>query len=185
MTLGTGHDAWGTYESRTEPTATVVGQSRPRPDSGPRVRGTLRFAADEPAVQGMLHARLVLSVYAHARIDAVDASDALAIPGVVAVLTADDLPIKGTTDMRMFHPLAKGEAVFAGQPIAVVLAESEEAAADGAEAVVVDATPLPVSLDPELAMAPGAPIARPRGKADDGEGIRNIHSGVAGGDTTS
>jgi CO/xanthine dehydrogenase Mo-binding subunit len=185
MTLGTGNDDWGTYETRTAPEPMVVGQSRPRSDSEPRVRGTVRYAADEPAVPGMLHARLVLSVYAHARIDGVDASAALAMPGVVAVLTGADLPIKGTTDMRMFNPLARDEAVFAGQPVAVVLAETEEAAADGAEAVIVDATPLPTALDPELAMVPGAPVARPRGTAEDGEGIRNIHSGVAGGDDSS
>jgi len=185
MTLGTGPDAWGTYETRTEPDPVVIGRSRPRPDSGSRVTGTLRFAADEPAIAGMLHARLVLSVYAHARIDGVDASAALAMPGVVAVLTADDLPIRGTKDMRMFQPLAKGEAVFAGQPIAIVVAESEAAAADGAEAVIVDATPLPAALDPEASMVPGAPVARPRAQADDGEGIRNIHSAVGGSEDSS
>jgi CO/xanthine dehydrogenase Mo-binding subunit len=187
MTLGTGNDAWGTYETRPEPApeSVVIGRSRARPDSGPRVTGTLRYAADEPPVAGMLHARLVLSVYAHARIDAVDASAALEVPGVVAVLTADDLPIVGTTDMRMFTPLAKGEAVFAGQPVAVVVAETEAAAADGAEAVVVDATPLPVALDVEAVMAPGAPVARPRSAAEDGEGIRNIHSSVGGSEDSS
>ena len=187
MTLGSGQDAWGTYETRPEPALepVVVGRSRPRPDSGPRVTGTLRFAADEPALPGLLHARLVLSVYAHARIDAVDKSAALAVPGVVAVLTADDLPVKGTTDMRMFSPLAKGEAVFAGQPIAIVVAGSEAAAEDGAELVVVDATPLPTALDPEASMVPGAPIARPRGKDKDGEGIRNIHSAVGGSDDST
>ena len=85
----------------------------------------------------------------------------------------------------MFQPLAADEAVFAGQPIAIVVAESETAAADGAEAVVVDATPLPTALDPEAAMVPDAPVARPRPAAADGEGIRNIHSGVGGSDDTS
>ncbi len=185
MTLGTGPDAWGTYESRAEPEPVVIGRARPRTDSEPRVRGTLRYAADEPAPPGMLHARLVLSVYAHARIEGVDASAALAVPGVIAVLTADDLPVRGTTDMRMFHPLASGEVVFAGQPVAVVVAETPEAAEDGVELVTVHLARLPAVTDAEAAMALGAPVARPRGKADDGEGIRNIHSGVAGGDATA
>ena len=79
--------------------------------------GATRYAADIP-VSGLLHARLVLSVYAHARITRFDPSAALAIPGVVAVLRAADLPIRGSGDMRMFEPLAKDEVVFAGQPIA-------------------------------------------------------------------
>lgn len=184
MTLGTTDETWGTYESRVEPEPAVIGRSRARPDSGPRVSGSLRFAADEP-VPGLLHARLVLSVYAHARIESVDGSAALALPGVVAVLTAADLPIVGTTDMRMFQPLAGDEAVFAGQPVAIVVAETEAAAADGAEAVVVDATPLPAAIDLEAAMVPDAALARPRSTADDGEGIRNIHSGVGGSEDSS
>ncbi|MFN8621485.1 MAG: xanthine dehydrogenase family protein molybdopterin-binding subunit [Chloroflexota bacterium] len=185
MTLGSGPDTWGSYETRTESEPVVIGTPRPRPDSGVRVTGALRYALDEPPIAGMLHARLVLGVYAHARIDAIDASAALAIPGVVAVLTADDLPITGTTDMRMFVPLARGEAVFAGQPVAMVLAETEAAAADAVDAVIVEATPLPAALDVEASMAPNAPVARPRAAAEDGEGIRNIHSSVGGSDDTS
>ena len=70
------------------------------------------------------------SVYAHARIRGIDASAALAMPGVVAVLTAADLPIAGSDDMRMFEPLARDEALFVGHPVALVIAETETAAAD-------------------------------------------------------
>src|SRR5437867_12002836 len=105
-------------------TATHLGIRRPRTDSLEKVTGATRYAADRSR-KGLLHARVVPSLYAHARIRAVDATAALAVPGVVAVLTAEDLPITGRGDMRMFEPLARGEVVFAGQPVALVIAESE------------------------------------------------------------
>ena len=138
---------------------TGVGASRPRTDSNEKVRGSTRFAADLPVV-GLLHARIVPSIYAHARIIDIDASAALAVPGVVAVLTAADLPIVGVEEMRMFEPLARGEAVFAGQPVALVVAETESAAADAAALVVVRTEPLPVVVDLEAAMHPDSPLAR-------------------------
>ncbi len=137
----------------------VVGAPRPRTDSNEKVRGSTRFAADLPVV-GLLHARIVPSIYAHARIIEIDASAALALPGVVAVLTAADLPIVGVEEMRMFEPLARGEAVFAGQPVALVVAETESAAADAAALVVVRTEPLPVVVDLEAAMHPDSPLAR-------------------------
>ena len=70
-----------------------IGVARPREDSAPKLRGAVRFGADLPQA-GLLHGRLVLSYAAHARIVSVDAAEALAVPGVVAVLTADDLPIR-------------------------------------------------------------------------------------------
>jgi len=164
------------------PAHSVLGADRPRPDSRERVTGTIRYAADEPAT-GILHGRLVLGLYAHARIDGIDASEALAVPGVVAVLTADDLPIRGSADMRMFQPLARDEIVFAGQPVAIVVAETEAAAADGAARVIVDATPLAPVLDPEAAMAPDAPRARARSGEHDGTEIQSIHAGVGGHET--
>src|SRR3990170_4052225 len=92
----------------------VVGASWPRLDSREKVVGATRYAADLPVpLPGLLHARLVLSPYAHATINRIDPSAALAVKGVVAVLTAADLPIKGSEDMRMFEPLAKQQAVFA------------------------------------------------------------------------
>ncbi len=137
----------------------VVGVARPRPDSVDKVRGITRYAADLPVI-GLLHARIVPSVYAHARIRSIDASAALAVPGVVAVLTAADLPIVGSDDMRMFEPLAREEALFVGQPVALVVAESESAAADAVGLVMVDAERLPVVHDLEAAMLPDSPLAR-------------------------
>jgi CO/xanthine dehydrogenase Mo-binding subunit len=166
------------------PTAGGVGASRPRPDSGEKVRGATRFAADVP-VPGLLHARIVPSLYAHARISRIDASAALEVPGVVAVLTAADLPIVGADNMRMFEPLARGEALFAGQPVALVIAESAGAAASAVELVTVEVEPLPVVGDVAAAMEVDSPLARlvPLIPDDEAEGgsAKAAHAAVGGG----
>ena len=137
----------------------VIGVARPRVDSEERIRGATRFAADVP-VAGLLHARIVPSFYAHARVLGIDVSEALAVPGVVAVLTAADLPIQVLEDKRMFEPLAREEILFAGQPVALVVAETESAAADAVELVSVETEPLPVVTDLDRAMDPDSPLAR-------------------------
>ena len=137
----------------------AIGRSIPRVDGRPKVTGRARFAADI-SVRGLLHARPVLALPAHALIDRIDATAALAGPGVVAVLTAADLPIvtKGTD--RLHEPLARREILWAGQPVALVVAETAEAAADAAALVVVETTSLEVVLDLDLAVEPGAARAR-------------------------
>ena len=164
-------------------TTGAVGVARPRPDSLDNVRGVTRFAADLP-IAGLLHARIVPSVYAHARIRSIDASAALAVPGVVAVLTASDLPIVGADDMRMFEPLAREETLFVGQPVALVVAETEAAAADAVPLVMVDAERLPVVHDVEAAMLPDSPLARitsivPDADAEGGS-AKAAHAAVGG-----
>ena len=160
-----------------------LGVARPRTDSNEKVRGTTRYAADVPMI-GLLHARIVPSVYAHARIIGIDTSAALAVPGVVAVLTAADLPIIAADDMRMFEPLARGEVLFAGQPVALVVAETESAAADGAELVIVDLERLPVVVDLSAAMLVDSPLARlvPLVADNDAEGgsAKAAHAAVGG-----
>jgi CO/xanthine dehydrogenase Mo-binding subunit len=126
----------------------VIGISRPRTDSRAKVTGAARYAADQPGpAPGLLHARLVPSVYAHARIRGINASGALAMPGVVAVLTAADLPIQARGDGRRFEPLARDVARFAGQPVALVVARSEAEAEDALDGVQVDLEPMPAVLD--------------------------------------
>src|SRR5437868_14776064 len=105
----------------------AIGVSTPRRDSEPKVRGTTRFAADLP-VAGLLHGRLVLAHEAHAMISAIRTDIASAGPGVVAVLTASDLPIMGSGPGRLYEPLAREEVVYAGQPVAIVVALTEAAA---------------------------------------------------------
>lgn len=137
----------------------AIGVPRPRPDSEPKVRGAIRYAADRRH-PGALHARPVLAAYAHARVVGIDASAALALPGVVAVLTAGDLRLARDDVNRLVEPLARDEVVFAGQPVALVVAETAAAAADAAELVDLRLEPLVAVVDPVAAMDVDAPLAR-------------------------
>jgi CO/xanthine dehydrogenase Mo-binding subunit len=160
-----------------------VGLARPRPDAPAKVRGATRYAADRP-VRGLLHARLVLAPRAHARIAGIDVTGAYDTPGVVAVLAAGDLPLVGRGADRLSMPLAETEVVFAGQPVAMVVARTPEAAADGAEQVVVDLEALPAAVDPESSMRPDAPLARIDLAAEGdrtGSMDAQTHAGVGGG----
>lgn len=154
-----------------------IGVRRPRVDAAQKVTGQTRYAADLP-VPGLLHARLVLSHEAHALIRRIDPGAALALPGVAAVLTASDLPVAAEGSDRAAEPLVRREVVFAGQPVALVVAESEAVAEDGAELVAVEYEPLPAVLDLEEAMAPGAPPARRPAEEEAGSDLESIHAGA-------
>src|SRR6202000_3201322 len=99
----------------------TIGVAAPRRDSETKVRGTARYAADT-RLPDLAHSRLVLSHEAHARIVEIDVSEAVALPGVIAVLTAADLPIVATGKGRMYEPLARSEVVYAGHTVALVVA---------------------------------------------------------------
>jgi CO/xanthine dehydrogenase Mo-binding subunit len=155
----------------------VIGTARPRIDAPEKVSGATRYAADG-RLHGLLHARLVLATEAHALIEKIDREAALAVPGVVAVLMATDLPTAtGGTD-RTAEPLAREEVVFAGQPVALVVAETEAAAEDGAELVLVEYRSLPAVVDLEAAMEPGSPLARTVEEAEEGGDLESIHAAV-------
>jgi CO/xanthine dehydrogenase Mo-binding subunit len=159
----------------------AVGVSTPRRDSEPKVRGTTRFAADLP-VPGLLHARLVMAHEAHAKIVSIAVDDALALPGVVAVLTAVDLPLASSGPGRLYEPLAREEVIYAGQPVALVVAESEAQAEDGAELVDVELEPLETVIDLEAAARPGSARARVTvAAAGDGSDLGDAHASVAAG----
>jgi CO/xanthine dehydrogenase Mo-binding subunit len=139
-----------------------VGKSTQRTDGPDKVTGRTRYAGDL-TFPGLLHARLVLSPYAHARIVSIDTSAALETPGVVAVFTGATLQMaKSDSASRAQAPLAKKEVAWYGHPVAIVIAESEAAALDGAQLVDVDYEPLPVIIDPARAILPDAPLARER-----------------------
>ena len=122
---------------------------------------------DDIRSPGMLHLAFVRSTHAHADIHSIDSAAALAVPGVVAVFTADDLVFAAgvpcasdpTGDARKPErmPLSSGRVRMVGEAVAVVAAESRYAAADGAAAVVVDYDLLPAVIDAEQASRPGAP----------------------------
>jgi CO/xanthine dehydrogenase Mo-binding subunit len=160
----------------------AIGVRRRRVDGEAKVRGATRFAADLP-VHGLLHGRPVVALEAHARVVSIDASAALELDGVVAVLTAADLPIAAGASGRASEPLAREEVVFAGQPVALVVADSEAAATDGVDLVLVELEPLPAVLDPAAAMAPGAPLARVGDRRGPGHDAGGMHGAGAGGET--
>ena len=134
-------------------TGGIVGESRLRREDSALLTGEAKFI-DDLQIPGALWVACVRSPHAHARIGGIDASAALAIDGVVAVYSGDDLadawaaplpcawPV--TEDMKnpAHHPVAQGKANYAGDIVAVVVAESRYAAADGLEGVVVDYEPL-------------------------------------------
>jgi CO/xanthine dehydrogenase Mo-binding subunit len=158
---------------------TAIGKSQPRVDGPDKVSGHAKFAADLN-LPGLLHARPVLSMYAHARIKNINIEEALNVPGVRHVVLADDLPIKNPADSRKRAPLAKNEVFFFGQPVAVVLADTEAAARDGAELVDIDYEPLPVAPNLEIAMRQDAPSVKPKGGHGADEEAKMHNAGAPG-----
>jgi aerobic carbon-monoxide dehydrogenase large subunit len=141
-----------------------MGASLLRKEDARFIRGQGSYV-DDIKLPGMLFGALVRSPYAHARIKGIDKSKALASPGVVAVLTADDLkPVKlhwmPTLGGDVQAVLADQKVCFQLQEVAMVLASDRYAAADGAALVEVDYEELPAIVDPKKSMAPDAPVIR-------------------------
>ena len=158
----------------------LVGKRLRRADSPERLTGQVRYTGDL-VMPGLLYGRLVRSPHASARIVSVNRSAAEATPGVVAVLTAKDLPvrdIRAAVENRSIV-MAFERATYVGQPVAVVLAESEAAAEDGAELVEVDYEPSAPAVDMLQALQPDAPIVRSRGEDDQEE--LGMHGAAASG----
>ena len=147
----------------------VVGKRLPRVDAKERVTGEAIYPADF-SLPGMVHARMLRSPHAHARISRIDTSRAEALKGVLAVVTAADfpeLPIgtmvpMGETgyDMWMVAQLnmARHKVHWVGQPVAAVAAVDPHVAAEALALIEVDYAPLPAVLDIASAMAPDAPV---------------------------
>ena len=161
---------------------TIIGQPMKRIEGDQKVTGATRYV-DDLQMTGMLHGRLVTSIYGHAEINGIDASAALAVPGVVAVYTGKDvLPTGNEPADRNHHLLARDKALYYGQPVAVVVATSESIAAEAATLVEVDYTPLDAVVDPLKAMERSAPVVRK--KVTDGSEWADgqMHATVTGGD---
>jgi xanthine dehydrogenase molybdenum-binding subunit len=136
----------------------LVGSNYITPDIVAKVTGRARYAEDFRA-DGMLFCKLMLSERPHARILSKNLSAALAVPGVRAILTAEDVPqLGGTTE----HCLTN-EPLYAGEPILAVAAASEEIAADAIERIQLEIEPLPFVTDPIESLRPDGPDARPQG----------------------
>jgi CO/xanthine dehydrogenase Mo-binding subunit len=155
-----------------------VGLSIPRPDGPEKVTGQTQYVADVKP-RGLLHAKLLRSPHAHARIVRIDASRARALPGVRAVLTAADIPeLKRKPATRAHAVLAIDRVVFVGHPVAAVAADEPAIAEEALDLIDVQYEVLAVAVDPLLSMQPGAPPVADAGtEADTSEAL--AHSGVA------
>jgi carbon-monoxide dehydrogenase large subunit len=152
MTLKTSADVGG------------MGHSIRRKEDPRFIRGKGTYV-DDVQLPGMLWLDIVRSPHAHARIVRIDTARALAVPGVLAVITGKDLEKYNLhwmptlmSDTQMVLPVDK--VMYQAQEVAAVLATSRYAAADGAAAVQVEYDPLPVVVDPRKALAAGAPVLR-------------------------
>ena len=149
--------------------ARYVGERVLRKEDPKLLTGQGRYL-DDLAVPGMVWMSVIRSPLAHARINSIDLEAARAMPGVVAALTGEDLagewagplpcvwPVTEGIKMSEHFPVTKDKARYLGDAVAVVVAETREAAEDAAEAVVVDYETLPAVTDLEAAMAEGAPL---------------------------
>jgi len=136
-----------------------VGKPLPRPDARAKVTGEAIFAADL-YFENMLHAKVLRSPYPHAHIRRIDVSKAKALPGVAAVLTADDIPGTRTHGLiRADWPILCWDKVrYTGDAVALVAAETEAIAEEALKLIEVEYEPLPGVFSPQEAMAPGAPL---------------------------
>ncbi|SFQ61655.1 xanthine dehydrogenase molybdopterin binding subunit [Hymenobacter arizonensis] len=128
------------------------------------VRGESQYLDDVPTQQGTLFAAVFESPLAHGKLLNLDLSAALAAPGVVRILTAEDIP--GHNQIGGIVPdeplLAEGHVHFRGQPVALVLARHEHQAHAALKLIKVDIEPLPIITDPRVAAAQGELIVPPR-----------------------
>ena len=140
----------------------IIGESTPRLGAVERVTGAQQYAADL-RLDNALHVKLVSLRCAHARIGAVRVAEAVHLPGVRAVFSASDLPqpVPRYGPVIADRPmLAVGETKFSGEPVAVVVAETEHAASVGARLVRVEFEELAAVLSIDQALAPGAPLVQ-------------------------
>jgi CO/xanthine dehydrogenase Mo-binding subunit len=156
-----------------------VGLSIPRPDGPEKVTGQVQYVADLKP-RGLLHAKLLRSPHAHARIVSIDTSRARALPGVRAVITAADIPqLKRKAPTRAHAVLAIDRVVFVGQPVAAVAADELAIAEEALDLIDVRYEVLPAAVDPLQSMKPGAPpVAEAGTEADTSEAL--AHGSVSG-----
>ena len=155
-----------------------LGKPRRLVEGAEKVSGHARYTADL-TLPGMVYARPILSPYAHAEILSVDKSEAEGMPGVIAVLTAEDLPTRDKLiASRNSAILAKGKVHWRGQPVAVVVAQTEAEAADAVDMVFVDYEPLPAAVDLAASITEGTPLVWPNGLPKPEVDLSAAHSGV-------
>ena len=137
-----------------------IGESVPRRDGPAKVTGSATYTVDV-GLPGMAHAQVLRSPYPHAQIRSIDTRAARLHPGVIAVVTADDLP-----DVNLIyghavadHPLiATGKVRFVGEPVVGIVAEDRVTAAEAVQLVTVDYEPLPFVTSVDVALTGDAPV---------------------------
>jgi aerobic carbon-monoxide dehydrogenase large subunit len=147
-----------------------IGQPMPRREDGRLLVGRGTFV-DDLEIPGVAHAAMVRSLHAHARIRRIDTQAARELPGVLAVVTAEDIqdiqrpwpsrmpsPVPGTAIRHGTRYTLPDKVRHAGEAVAVVVAETRAVAEDACELVQVDDEPLPVVASAEAALAPGAAV---------------------------
>src|ERR1035441_2652860 len=149
----------------------LIGKNYATPDLLAKVTGRAKYAEDYRA-DGMLFCKLLLSPLPHARVKHIDARAALAMPGVKAILTLDDLPAPAdsmTDNGTVILANKKGdrglamEPLYQGEPILAVAAVDEVTAAEAIEKIRIDFEPLPFAVDPLETLRPGGPNPRTDG----------------------
>jgi len=149
----------------------LIGKNYTTGDLYAKVTGKAKYAEDYRA-DGMLFCKLALSPMPHARVRGIDTRAALAMPGVKAILTADDLPapansINDNGNVILANPKGfqalTNEPLYQGQPILAVAAIDELTAAEAIEKIKIDLEPLPFVVDPLVSLRPGGPNARTDG----------------------
>ena len=158
-------------QTPTHPNYKLIGKNYTTPDLIAKVTGRAKYAEDYRA-EGMLFAKLLLSPVPHGRVRKIDASAALAMPGVKAILTVDDMPkpADAMTDLGQripANPLGErgltNDPVYQGEPILAVCAVDELTCAEAIEKIQLDIERLPHVVDPLVSLRPGGPNARKEG----------------------
>src|SRR6059058_5080912 len=135
----------------------LTGQNYTPADLVAKVTGRAKYAEDYRA-DGMLFTKLLLSPMPHARVKNIDTRAAVAMPGVKAILTADDLP-----DLRGAERALTNEPLYQGEPILALAAVDEATAAEAIERIAIDLEPLPFVVDPVESLRPAGANGRTEG----------------------
>src|SRR5262245_2885471 len=148
----------------------LIGENYSTPDLVAKVTGKARYAEDWRA-DGMLFCKLLTSPMPHARVKRLDTSRAMSMPGVKAILTADEVPGaqagatlgEGVQSSAQAERGLTNEPLYQGEPILAIAATSEAIAAEAVEAVDIEFEPLPFVVDVIESLKPGGPNARTQG----------------------
>lgn len=144
-------------QSSPRPMDEYIGKSYPRVDGYEKVTGQAKFV-DDMNLGRVLHARVVRSTQAHARIIRLDIQNVRQLPGVRAVITGDHCPKRIGHALADQYPLARDKVRYWGEPVAVIVADSLNIADAATELVNIEYDPLPVVLHPRQAVHPDAPL---------------------------